>query len=102
MSSPIYSRKRQPISAPRLTNHLSIDPPFPQWLAYERLLASPGHLERPTLVSDPIAGPIICPDIDECAYATFEELSNVGIRLVERVLSASERIEDVVVAGAEV
>ena len=101
MSSPIDSSKRQPISAPRLTDHLPINFPFSQWLAYERLLASPGHLERPTLVSDPITGPVVRPDIDECAYATFEELSNVGVRLMERVLSAVERIEDIVVAEVE-
>ena len=102
MSSPINGSKRQSIGTPCLTNDLSIDPPFSQWLAYKGLLSSPGHLECPTLVANPITDPVVCPDIDERTYAALEELRNVGIRLVVVVLSVAKRSQDIIIAGAEV
>ena len=102
MSSPIDGSKRQTISTPCLTDDLPIDLPFSQWLAYERLLSSPRHLERPTLVANPVTDPVVCPDINECTYATFEECRNMGIRLVESILSVVKRTGDIVIAGAKV
>lgn len=87
---------------PRLTDGLSIDLPFSQWLTCKRLLSSPGHVERPTLVTDPVTDPVVCSDVDQCADATLEEFRNVGICRMVFVLSVVKCIPNRITAGAKV
>jgi len=91
MTSCVNSSKRETVRAARLSSHMTIDVPRAQWDRRKVLSTVPIKRERPRLVSDPVAYPVICPDIDKDADPTLEQGANVVHRTVQLVSRCVER-----------
>lgn len=93
---------RQSLCTSRLPDHAPIHLPIPQRLTHKRRLATPGHLECPALIADPVTDPVVRANIDKHADTTLEELRKIGVGLVIFVQRIGKRIVNGVIAGLEI
>ena len=94
MTAPVDGGEREALRTARLADHLSVDGPFAQWERAKVILAVPLERESPRLVSNPVAYPVIGPDVDEHAYLAREQRTDVIRRTVEAVTGCIERQSD--------
>ena len=101
MTSCVNSGKREAVRTACLSSHLTIDAPRAQWDRRKVLLTVPIKRESPRLISDPVADPVICPDINKHTDPTLEQGANVVRRTVQLVSGCIERLSDGSRAGGE-
>ena len=101
MTAPVDGGEREAVRTARLANHMSIDVPLAQWERAKVLLAVPLERESPRLVPNPVAYPVIRPDVDEHAHLAREQRADVVHRAVEAVPGRVERLSDSTRTGRE-
>ena len=101
MSCPFHSSIRQTPCTPRPARPIPLNIPHPERLLSKLFFPAPVQLERPPLVPDPIADPVVCPNVDEGFDAVFEEGGDVVRGGVKRVEGGPEGEANGVGAGRE-
>jgi len=101
MTGPVDGSEREAVRTARLANHMSIDVPLAQWERAKVLLPVPLERESPRLVSNPVAYPVIRPDVDEHVHLAREQRPDVVHRTVEAVPGRVERLCDSSRTGRE-
>ncbi len=96
------SSKRQSLCTPSLPSGLSVDIPISQLLRRKFRLPTPFQRERPSLVTDPVAYPIVRAYVDKHLDTTLKKSSNVVFSGVETILSGAEVATHVAVTRCEV
>jgi len=91
MTGRINSGECEAMRATCLSRNVSINVPSAQWKRYKVRLAVPLEFESPRLVSNPVAYPIVRPDVDEYAHSALQQRCDVVHRAVQAILRCTER-----------
>ena len=102
MACAVYSSKREPLRTPGLPSNLSLNKPGRKWLLTKCHFPAPLHVERPGLVTDPVANPVICAYVYQCSHVALEKGGDVVVGCVIPIFSQGESLSNIITAGAEV